>query len=54
MSIVLYVVALLLSMVGFNKEMAPFGLAIFAAACSNRIPVGILYIASKKAKKIGN
>ena len=43
--IVLYAIAFLVSMVGFNKELAPFGLAIFAAACSNRIPVGILYIA---------
>ena len=43
--IVLYAIAFLVSMVGFNEELAPFGLAIFAAACSNRIPVGILYIA---------
>lgn len=43
--IVLYAIAFLTSMVGFNNEFAPFGLAIFAAACSNRIPVGILYIA---------
>lgn len=43
--IVLYAVAFLISMVGFNKELAPFGLAIFAAASSNRIPVGILYVA---------
>ena len=32
-------------MVGFDKELTPFGLAIFAAACSNKIPVSILYIA---------
>lgn len=43
--IVLYAVAFLVSMVSFNNELAPFGLAIFAAVCSNRIPVGILYIA---------
>lgn len=42
--IVLYAIGLLVSMVGFNKEIAPFGLAIFAAACSNRIPSGILYV----------
>ena len=42
--LVLYIVAFLISMVSFNKELFPFGLAIFAAACSNRIPVGILYI----------
>ncbi len=43
--IVLYAISFLVSMVGFNKEIAPFGLAIFAAVCSNRVPVGILYIA---------
>jgi len=42
--IVLYAIAFMVSMVSFNGEFAPFGLAIFAAACSNRIPVGIVYI----------
>ena len=42
--IVLYAIAFLVSMVNFN-DISPFGLAIFAAACSNKIPVGILYIA---------
>ncbi len=42
--IILYAIAFLISMVGIDEELAPFGLAIFAAACSNRIPVGILYI----------
>ena len=44
-NIVLYALSFLVSTVGFNGELAPFGLAIFAAACSNKIPVGILYIA---------
>ena len=43
--IVLYAISFLVSMVGFDKELTPFGLAIFAAACSNKIPVSILYIA---------
>ena len=42
--IVLYAIAFMVSMVSFNGEFAPFGLAIFAAACSNRIPVGVVYI----------
>ena len=42
--IVLYAIAFLVSMVNFN-DISPFGLAIFAAACSNKIPVGILYVA---------
>jgi len=40
-------------MVSFNGEFAPFGLAIFAAACSNRIPVGILYVAVLAGTAIG-
>lgn len=42
--IILYAVAFLISMVSFDGDLAPFGIAIFAAACSNRIPVGVLYI----------
>lgn len=52
-NIVLYAVGLLISMVGFNKDMAPFGLAIFAATCSNRIPSGILYVAVLIGTTIG-
>jgi len=51
--IILYAIAFLVSMVGFNKTLAPFGLAVFAAACSNRIPVGILYIAVLAGSLIG-
>lgn len=51
--IVLYTIAFLASMVSFNKDLAPFGLAIFAAACSNRVPVGILYIAVAIGTAIG-
>lgn len=42
--IVLYIITFLISMVNFDEDFSPFGLAIFAAACSNRIPVGIIYI----------
>ena len=43
-NIILYVVSFFASMVSFEGEIAPFGLAIFAAACSNRIPSGILFL----------
>lgn len=43
--IILYAITFLAAMVGFNNDFAPFGLAIFAAACSNRIPAGVIYIA---------
>ena len=42
--IILYAVAFMISMVGFDETLAPFGLAIFAATCSNRTPVGVLYL----------
>ena len=51
--IILYAIAMLVSMVSFNEEFMPFGLAIFAAACSNRIPVGILYVAVLAGTAIG-
>lgn len=41
---VLYAISFMVSMVSFGGEFAPFGLAIFAAVCSNRIPAGIVYI----------
>ena len=50
---VLYAVAFMVSMVGFGEEFAPFGLAIFAAVCSNRIPAGIIYLATCLGTLIG-
>lgn len=50
--IVLYAISFLVSMVNFN-DISPFGLAIFAAACSNKIPVGILYVAVALGSLIG-
>lgn len=42
--IVLYAISFMVSMVSFDGNFAPFGLAIFAATCSNRIPAGIVYL----------
>ena len=50
---VLYAISFMVSMVSFNGEFAPFGLAIFAAVCSNRIPLGIVYIATCLGTLIG-
>ena len=50
---VLYAISFMISMVSFNGEFAPFGLAIFAAVCSNRIPLGIVYIATCIGTLIG-
>ncbi|MCL2341876.1 MAG: hypothetical protein FWC53_02220 [Firmicutes bacterium] len=36
-NVILYAVSFMASMVSFNGNFAPFGLAIFAAVCSNRI-----------------
>lgn len=50
---ILYAVSFMVSMVGFGEEFAPFGLAIFAAVCSNRIPAGIVYLATCLGTLIG-
>ena len=42
--IFLYIISLMVSTVSFNGEWATFGLAIFAACCSNRKPVGIVFV----------
>ena len=44
-NIILYILALAVSMVSFNGNLAPFALAIFAAVCGNRIAAGVVYIA---------
>ena len=42
--IFLYIISFMVSMVSINGELIPFGLAILAACCSNRKPVGIVFI----------
>jgi len=42
--IFLYIISFMVSMVSFNGEWTPFGLAIFASCYSNRKPVGIIYL----------
>ena len=43
-SIVLYLTTLMVSTVSIGDGVAPFALSLFAAACSNTIPVGIVFI----------
>ncbi len=50
---VLYAISFMVSMVSFGGEFAPFGLAMFASVCSNRIPVGFVYIATALGTLIG-
>lgn len=50
---ILCAISFMVSMVSFNGEFAPFGLAIFAAVCSNRIPAGLVYIATALGTLIG-
>lgn len=51
--IVLYAISLMASMVSFGGELAPFGLAIFAASCSNQVPVAIIYLCTLVGTTIG-
>ena len=43
-NLLLYLVSFMMSMVSFGDGIAPFSMAIFAAACSNSIPVIFIYI----------
>lgn len=43
-NIILYIISFMMSTVSCGNNMAPFGLAMFAAICSNKIPVGIIYV----------
>lgn len=44
-NILMYIISFMLSMVSCgNENIAPFGLAMFAAICSNGIPMGIVYL----------
>ncbi len=44
-NILMYIISFMLSMVSCgNEQIAPFGLAMFAAICSQGIPMGIVYI----------
>ena len=51
--IILYAISFMVSMVSFDGNFSPFGLAIFASVCSNRIPAGIVYIATCLGTLIG-
>lgn len=57
-NIVLYLICFLISMVNFrldsNINLSVFGLAILAAAMSNGIPIGIIYIISGIGTYIGS
>ena len=52
-SVILYIISFFASMVSFEGEIAPFGLAIFVAACSNGIPSGILFLVNGVAVLFG-
>ena len=41
------------SMIGFGETISPFGLAILAASCSNKMPIGIVYLACAVGTGIG-
>ncbi len=43
-NIVYYILCLGASMVEFTEGVSPFGLALIAATCSNKMPVGVVYI----------
>lgn len=53
-NILVYIISFMLSTVSTVNGMAPFGLAIFAAALSNGLPAGIIFLISFAGMLIGN
>lgn len=51
--LIIYILSFLISQVAFNSEFAPFGLAILAAGCSNKMPLGILFVVTAIGTLIG-
>lgn len=43
-NIIFYILCFGVSMISFVEGISPFGLAILASVCSNKMPVGIVYI----------
>ena len=52
-NIIYYILCFGASMIGFGDNISPFGLALLAATCSNKMPVGIVYIACLAGTVIG-
>ena len=52
-NIVYYIVCFGVSMIGFGENISPFGLAILAASCSNKMPIGIVYFICLMGSLIG-
>lgn len=52
-NIIIYILSFMISTVSFGGEMAPFGIALLGACCSNSIPIGIIYVISAIGTWIG-
>lgn len=52
-NIILYIISFMISTVNCGTSMAPFGIAIFAAVCSNKIPAGVIYVATLIGTLVG-
>jgi len=52
-NVALYILSFMVSTVNFGQGIAPFGLAILAACCSNSIPIGIIYLITCIGSLIG-
>ena len=40
----IYILTFMISKVGFGTDVLPFGIAIFAAACSNMVPSAAVFV----------
>lgn len=52
-NLIIYIISFMISTIGFGNGINPFAIAIFAAVCSNDIPIGVVYILSLIGTGIG-
>ena len=52
-NIIYYILCFGASMIGFGDNISPFGLALLAATCSNKMPIGIVYVACLAGTAVG-
>ena len=53
-NIIYYIICFGASMIGFGDKISPFGLALLAGTCSNKMPIGMVYISCLIGTIIGH
>lgn len=53
-NIIYYIICFGASMIGFGENISPFGLALLAATCSNKMPAGVVFVACLAGTAVGH